>query len=180
MTTFIGALRFAVNVEHLLRERQKELFRTTGDTSAMFLPPLIPVAATTTRPDLHDLDVFRKRHYLRVVPGSTSDAAVIDGFSEMVVDYAAQFGPETMDTPWVPNAGIRDMTVRLSWGEKSDRLSSEFSGIPLPETSALWLSLFRIEWTSRDRWWSGGRWDLMYSRRFTNRPHPPENPVLPR
>ncbi len=169
MTTFLSALRFAVNVEHLLEERQKELFRSYGDTSAMFLPPLVPIVTTDKRPDLHDLDVFRKRHHLRVRPGSTSAHTEISGFPEMVSDFETQFGPVVTDTPFSGTTDSTARIVRLSW---HDPEPASFP-VHLPETSALWLSLFEIETGSGDQWWSGGSWALCFNRRFTNRPHPP-------
>jgi hypothetical protein len=193
MATHLGALRFAANIETPLARQQRELFRLFGDTSAMLLPPLVPIAVTDFLPSDHKLDVFRRSHYLRVSPAEPPAEppehprrsvlpVVIHGFSAMQEDYRRQFCPTpvsdlSFDLP--KEAPINVATgphIHLGWDTQATSDQPPTPPLLLPETSALWLSVFEIVPgpTEGERWWESCRWYLRYSRRFTNRPAPPD------
>lgn len=181
MTTFLSALRFAVNIETSLALLQVARFRSVGDVSTRLLPPLVPLYFLRELPPEGELDAVRRthrmdlhRHELSTTSYSTAIAAAyrleIGGFSALRRDIATRWASDT--SPLVTGVGggrSRDATepaVYLGWTEQP---KSEAPPIALPNTQALWLSVFSLEYSDTPRWWSDASWDLLYSRRCTNR-----------
>ncbi len=166
MATILWALRFAANIEQTLYTFRKRYFQATGDTSTMFLPPVIPIAVTPLLPAIHTLDVFRKRHHLVLSEGSTANEPILHGFARLQNDLRDEFSPLVEDSVLMPSS--RPL-VRISWSATTGIPESP----PLPATSALWLSLYDITLGDDEQWWSGSRWELNFCRRLSNRSDPP-------
>lgn len=177
MVTHLVGLRFAVNVEDQLDHLQRRLLAENGDTGARFLPPLIPVGWYSDPPPVHILDQIRRTVPVRIRdmrasdadrPGAPPDRISIPPDSVPATDLDSLAGAltERWSDSWTP-AGP-PWGIVLSWRDRT-------AGPPplsLPNTDALWLSLFRLEIPGRgseDRWWEYGRWDEQVTRRVRSR-----------
>lgn len=200
MTTFLSALRFAVNIETTLAALQVKRFREIGDVSTRLFPPLVPICFLPELPSEADLDAVRRTHRLdlrRNKPAAESTHAPvagayrleIDGFSALRSEVSARWASatdpfrrhiatkqgtssETATTGAGPTHDTGGCTARfassavyLGWSELPVQ---EAPPVALPDTQALWLSVFRLEYADSPQWWSDASWDLLYSRRCTN------------
>ena len=173
MVTYLVALRFAANVEHLLGGLQRTLFSERAYSSARALPPLIPLAWTADRPPDRTLERIRKTHMVRLAPhagsaGRKTPCTIrIEDRTPIlsVADALAEIGTPIMR---------ERAAIHLAWECEEDGESP----IPLPGTSALWLSIIRIQHSGDSHtgrpeglWWDGVRWIEEYRRRLTVREH---------
>lgn len=166
MATILWALRFAANIEQNLYTFRRRYFQATGDTSAMFLPPLIPLAVTPDLPPFHLLESLRKGHHLMLSKGSTADEPIIHGFDRLQNDIRDDFSPIVEDSRLTKGPRPR---VQISWNDAAEIPESP----KLPATSALWLTLYDITPGEGEAWWSHSKWEMNYCRRLSNRPDPP-------
>jgi len=184
MTTFLGALRFAVNIEAELSDLQRTRFTMTGDTSTRLLPPIIPIATLTAVPAEHHLDRFRKGHFL-MYSGPSEGVSTpeprppagyslfLEGFEALQHDLVRLFDGAVSGEPFFPEGRSPSGTpvLRLGWSSPPiDRTPP-----PLPRTAAFWLAIFEVRFSNDDPWWNGARWWLRYSRRLTSRRESPDS-----
>ena len=171
MVTYLAALRFAPNVEHLLQVLQNALFSKRGFVSALALPPLIPLAWMADRPTDHVLDRIRKTHRVQLLPqegsaGAQTPCAIRIGERASIDSLATSLSHVDV------SAVAERASIRLAWECEEE----DASPVPLPGTSALWLSIVRVHSVGAHdaqrptgRWWDGLRWTEEYRRRLTVR-----------
>lgn len=173
MVTYLSALRWAVNVEQALQHLQKQRFMLTGDTASRALPPVVPLHRHRVLPEFAGLDEIRWAHPVMVPAGNPEPAEVpparialgghrhdetAQGIIELQRALAALAADDRGDAPeFTPQ-------IVISWQEATPQASP----IPLPETSALWLSVFELNF-SDDPWWEYLRWTQRYCRRLRAR-----------
>ncbi len=171
MVTYLAALRFAANVEHLLRALQNTLFSEQRYVSALALPPLIPLVWMADRPTDHTLDRIRKTHYVRLTPQGGSVGGPVPCLIRIEARAPIDSLAKSLSETGTSIAGGK-ASIRLAWehDEQSD------SPIPLPGTSALWLSIVQVHVSGEadtcrpvGNWWDGLRWVEEYRRRLTVR-----------
>ncbi|MFP4210156.1 MAG: hypothetical protein ACLFR8_02850 [Alkalispirochaeta sp.] len=202
MTTFLGALRFAVNVETALSELQRRRFSMTGDTSTRLLPPLVPIATSPGMPDENDLDRMRKKHYLvhqgtegdttiaessvdssRAMPPAGGYTLRIEGFAALQDELVEGWGVAVPGSPFFPERSVPVVGANTSDGPTPPdgpilRLGwgpgPDFPVLTsIPRTAAFWLTIFEVIPGEGDPWWNGAQWWLRYSRRLTSRRESP-------
>mgnify|MGYP006443664803 CR=1 FL=1 len=167
MVTYLSALRWAVNVEQVLQRLQKQRFALTGDTASRALPPLIPLHRHPVLPEFAWLDEIRWTHPVMVPatpPKSTEIPSARIALSGPGHDETAQRIIELQralaanDRSDAPEFAPQ---IVISWREATPQASS----IPLPETSAFWLSVFELN-SGDDPWWEYLSWNQRYCRRL--------------
>ncbi|MFW5695529.1 MAG: hypothetical protein ACOCYB_10195 [Alkalispirochaeta sp.] len=168
MVTYLSALRCAVNVEHACEQLQRKRFALRGDTASRALPPLIPLRYHQELPSFAVLDEIRRTHMVTMTwtgstPAEIPPARVTLGDSSTGPDterqiVALQQALSAGDHRQVPPVAPQ---LVISW---SEALPSP-SPIPLPETSAFWLSVFELN-SENDPWWEYLTWTQRYARRL--------------
>lgn len=166
MVTYLSALRWAVNVEQALQKLQKRRFALTGDTGARALPPLIPLSHHRVFPEFAWLDEIRRAHTVSVASTPPQSAEIpparitltggdLDETAQHIMELQrALSADEQGETPaWTPQ-------IVLSWQDAPPQTTP----IALPETSALWLSVFELR-LGTDPWWEYLSWNQRYCRR---------------
>lgn len=189
MVTYLCALRFAVNVEHTLEQLQRQRFALTGDTGCRALPPLIPLHRHEKAPDPAWLDDIRRKHVVKLNPSSpvpadipparidlsSQDPSNITGHNptvEQIITLQRALSERSNATPPPTDFVPADLVpayppeIVLSWQDEDNHPAP----VALPETSALWLSVFRIE-SANAPWWEYLRWTQVYSRRLKAQQH---------
>lgn len=184
MVTYLCALRFAVNVEHTLGHLQRQRFALTGDTGARALPPLIPLHRQESAPDPAWLDGIRRGHVVRLQPSSSVPTEIPPAriiltshessntcghnttVQQIITLQRALSVSSYTPAPPADSVPVYPPEIVLSW----QREEPQPAPVTLPETSALWLSVFRME-SENKPWWEYLRWTQVYSRRLKAQRH---------
>lgn len=178
MTTFLIALRFAVNIEDRFTQLQRERFRHTGDASARVLPPIVPIVCVDHPVAEQTLDAIRRRHVVCINPDSNpterSESAPIaaayhlqnEGYPALRTALCDTLRPSETIVPGLTPVVEEAATLRIGWTDEPALSRSIFPA----RTCAIWLTMFEITIDSSGetphRWWNGARWDLRFSRRL--------------
>jgi hypothetical protein len=171
MVTYLVALRFAVNVEQMLQELQKDRFALIGDSGARAMPPLIPLCRYHQAPEAAHLDHVRKTHTVTLprseaVPMKVPPARILLGNTEHRQETARHI--QALQRALMPPNSEPQFSpeIVLSWQEET----AAHSPAALPQTSAFWLSVFEYE--SGDKpWWEYLTWRETYARRLRTPSH---------